>query len=369
MIRCPKCDKEVPEDSKFCKACGAKIMTSEEKQKSTKKKLIAIIAVLLAIIIGLSGFIVFDKVINKPDVVTKDNTDKQPLNNSPVTPNGNSNQANKDIYKAPNGKYYIPTKITTYSNQYDDKGGYTENTFTQDVKWTSNSVEFAPYLWWLCEFNDNGKITSKKTYWDSELSEMEGKYEYRYDANGKLILEGNDYEFNEKGYLIKETFKPDSPDSITPERITTYTYDSQNRCTNIRTTYGVFSQEFKIRYNNDKSITFDIIQKDGTETAKYSFTAFYDEYNKISSLTTSENQKCTFTYDENRNLRKIDITGGVLEDGNPAFNRFEIEWAEGTKAQAIFANTVITETVTYSGNMYLFSYYYPTDIVTKYLMY
>ncbi len=379
MIRCPKCQKEVPEDSKFCKVCGAKIMTLKEKEKSTKKKAIAIIAVLLAILIALSGFIIFNKISDKPDI-TRENSenhksendtiknDKNNGNNKNESNNNNTvnnDKTNEDVYKAPDGKYYVPSNYKIYICEDNSD----ETIIEHDCVWYENSVNYPePYCNWFYEFNDDGQILSKKSSFEDDFSDVMNFVEYVYDDNGKLLNAGStEYFYDENGNLIKISSDIYMPDDYVVENNIELTYDNQNRCTNILfdVDYG-FPTEIKITYNNDNSIKFTTTDYNGD---KHNYTVFYNEFDKISGFESDDDRfnYASFTYDENHNLTKVIFTG-ISEDDIEISGYIEFEWQEGTKSQAVFADKLISEDLIELSEIEDYpiftNYYYSSDFYT-----
>lgn len=320
MMRCPKCNKEIPEDSCFCKACGKRIMTNEEKQKNSKKILIAIIAVLVAIIIALSGILIFNKVNDKSDV-TQSNTEKQVLNNDIVKPNNNKQDDN--IHKAPDGKYYVPVKITTYNLD----GAIV------DLVWNENSVVLTDNEGYssLMEFNSKGQLISNDevsiTYQNNIMS---GFTLLNYNAGGavKVDSNGNITNLNIYSYLDED---PDIPGEERYENNIEYKYDSQGRLIESVETLDYGSWSTKYTYVNEHEIE---ITGNPYKTLK----VYYNDFGKISEINEYD-FKTYFEYDENQNVKKI--TFEYVNGGEVKTAYYEITWQEATKEQAVFSENEI----------------------------
>ena len=337
-INCPNCGKEISDDIKFCKYCGTPIMqinkTCEKdiqgKQKNSKKILIAIIAVLVAIIIALSGILIFNKVNDKSNV-TQSNTEKQVLNNDIVKPNNNKQDDN--IHKAPDGKYYVPVKITTYN--FDGA--------IVDLVWNENSVVLTDNEGYssLMKFNGKGQLTS-----DDEVSItyqnniMSGFTLLNYNAGGtaKVDSNGNITNLNIYSYLDED---PDIPGEERYENNIEYKYDSQGRLIESVETLDYGSRSTKYTYISEHEIEI-------TRDPDRVFKLYYNDFGKISemyeySVKLGVDYKTYFEYDENQNVKKI--TFEYVNGGEVKTAYFEITWQEATKEQAIFSENEIISTV------------------------
>lgn len=58
-IKCPNCDKKIEKDAKFCKYCGKKILNKENNNSKDKSIGVRLIHVIIATILLLNFFIVF----------------------------------------------------------------------------------------------------------------------------------------------------------------------------------------------------------------------------------------------------------------------------------------------------------------------
>ncbi|MBE6782650.1 MAG: hypothetical protein E7536_01400 [Ruminococcaceae bacterium] len=84
MIKCPKCKKENPDGSKFCKYCGCQFAQKPtQTKKSSKKIIIAVVAVLLVAVIVL-GVIYIPKLFEDKNVENELLPEKIDLKNTEV---------------------------------------------------------------------------------------------------------------------------------------------------------------------------------------------------------------------------------------------------------------------------------------------
>lgn len=85
MIKCQKCGNELPENSKFCKFCGEKVLESFEdnvtccetgvkKKKNTKTTILIIVSLLILIAVGLAIFFLIKNSKNDDSVAQESKT-------------------------------------------------------------------------------------------------------------------------------------------------------------------------------------------------------------------------------------------------------------------------------------------------------
>lgn len=335
MIRCPKCQRELPEDSKFCNYCGKRFLTSSEK--STKKKVIAVVAVALAVIIALSGFLVFDKINNKPENDTGKKSDK--MNKDDEDNNSVINTGDKDIYQAPNGKYYRLASIKL-SYQSDDTDGIEQ---TMNLTWSKNSVTTDESGSITYKFNTDGmpyecsnsddSFNYNWTYKDGLLKELTGEY-FTYQ-----------FEHNKNGNVIKKIQLTEN----TVAETVNYEYDSQNRLTGFTTDSPSAFEQVEIRYLDKNTIALDCSY--GNETIKDFLTFYYNDYGKITDFSAEiEDQQNNFyfTYDKNQNLTEVSVESYDPALGTTIIN-YELVWEESSREQAVFSDNMASGILFSSG--------------------
>ena len=286
------------------------------------KKLIAIIAVLVAIIVGLSGFIVFDKLNNRPDTA-KGNSDKEISEEISNKPNENDNSQQ---VSTPDGKYYIPVKYTYTYSSLSDGERITEN---EDILWSYGSVKRKSGTY---KFNSDGQLTEESynhgterfwqrtyTYSNGRLSKVDDDIFYSYDSNGNVIRINGEYN-GEVSW------------------ISNYIYDSQNRL--IKITAEGDDDEFNFEYPDDKTVV--VTAYEGTPD-QYTCTLYYNENGNLIKRIICEGElveESTYEYDENNNLKTIKVSSNEEND-----KYAEITWAKGTKEQALFAKNNMSELI------------------------
>lgn len=104
---CPKCGKELHENSSFCPYCMEKFNVSENNQKtnnSMKKILIICISALLAVIIVVTGIVVVITSLNKNTVGSNDNTKSTDVVSSESETTIQTESANGDTEKKNTGE-------------------------------------------------------------------------------------------------------------------------------------------------------------------------------------------------------------------------------------------------------------------------
>ncbi|MBE6782618.1 MAG: hypothetical protein E7536_01240 [Ruminococcaceae bacterium] len=257
----------------------------------SKKKIITIIAVAVAIIIGLSGFLIFDKINKKSDAATE-NPNSEALNN--------------------NTGFCIPLTI-----------GDTE------LVWSSNSVTMGKRTY---KFNDMGQIIEFKDsdpsgpsdpsftciYSDDNLTQKDYpngmSYFYEYDTNGNLIkysVKYNDdeirsvnFEYDSQGRICKET-------AINKDltHISSISY-LDNNCVKIIEGENFDDPDtITLNYNDDNQL-IRLEERDVENTIKIIADIKYDIEGNIETITT--------------------------EDDESQINQTKFSWGNGTEVQALF---------------------------------
>lgn len=356
MIICPKCGKELADGVKFCKYCGTEIVVqsgiqqSQQKTpaKSSKKVMIAVIAVLLVALIVL-GVIFIPKFLDKKDDVEK-TTEKSSQSTSadvsttqPDKTTDTSDSADKkDIYKSPNGKYYVPVKISHYYGDMIDD--------LDVLSWDSGSVKTVSYYGeFEYKYDNNGKIIS-----ESVLSSQSGSEYFEHTYSDGLITQTkrfgdistvSDYEYDSSNRLVKKvrTESGTSEAGIYTEK---FVYDNQNRIVQ----YINDNDSAMLTYKSDNEFAFSGFGMDGTVT--------YNNYGKIEKATMimGSQTDVIYTYDANQNLVSVVFASAESEEDYS----IEIEWAEATKEQAVFGEYIVNDALSSGGNYFLY-YHYPDN--------
>lgn len=126
MNTCPKCKKEVPDNSEFCNYCGAKIKKAvlDEKPKTAnnKKIIIAVITAVLAVALVITGIVLGSKRNGNPTIDAPEETtqapEAKPLGSAVYVKNNNI------YFNDLSGKEPICLAENVSEDYYDSKNPY-----------------------------------------------------------------------------------------------------------------------------------------------------------------------------------------------------------------------------------------------------
>ena len=257
-----------------------------KKQKSSKKTLITIISVSLAIIIGVSVFLIFNKKNEETDVTTENQTNEV-----------------SDNYTG----MYIPVTIGN-----------------SNIVWTSDSVTIGKRTW---KFNDKGQIIEFK---DSDpAGPSDPSYTCIY-SDDKLIQKDSSttssfYEYDINGNLIKYSMKYRSENDI--KYSVNIEYDSEGRICKTTSHDGFINS---VKYQDDNSVIITLTENAGDPDI---LTLYYNDNNQLIKLDAAVEGLSNVEYDNNGNPETI-----TTADYN---TQTKITWGgNGTKEQALFIKII-----------------------------
>lgn len=171
MIRCPKCQNQLSENAEFCNFCGSPVNFAQKKtissgyefevktpqpKKSSKGIIIAVIAVIVALAIGVGGFFIGKNLSSDND---KSSDDKK----STVALDGDNKDNNNEVKNKDLERIKKKGTLVVGVTEFPPMGFTTEN-----GDWSGFDVELAR------EFAEElgVKIEFKEIEWDNKVIEL-----------------------------------------------------------------------------------------------------------------------------------------------------------------------------------------------------